>query len=149
MLLIACQAGADRYAVESHHVTEVVPRAHLQHPKGLSPRLAGVMVYRGSTMPVIDLTQITHGVPCPNRLSSRIIVLHAEVEEADSRLGLLAENVRLREMDAALKENVRRCGERTALGRLCFDEQGVFQLLNARQLFGEITTETLASEERQ
>lgn len=65
MLLIMCFAGSDRYAIRSQHVTELSSLAKLQHAKGLADRFSGLVVYRGATMFVADLTQITVGSPVP------------------------------------------------------------------------------------
>jgi chemotaxis-related protein WspB len=130
MLLIMCHAGADRYAVESRYVSEVLPQANLQRPSGLPPWLAGLLIHRGTATPVMDLTQLTNGSPCPNRLSSRILVLRTELDGMDRRFGLLAENVGLCEIDEEAEESVGRSGSPTALGSFRLDAHGVFQLLD-------------------
>lgn len=143
MLLIMCHAGVDRYAIESRHVAEVVPQVTLQRPQGLPSRLAGLMVYHGATTFIIDLTQLTRGVPCPNRLSSRIIVLRTELDTADRRFGLLAERVALCEVRETVEGGVFRLGDPTALGNLCLNAQDVYQLLDPRLLIGEDPSEAV------
>jgi chemotaxis-related protein WspB len=143
MLLIMCHAGVDRYAIESRHVAEVVPQVTLQRPKGLPSRLAGLMVYHGATMFIIDLTQLTRGVPCPNRLNSRIIVLRTELDTVDRRFGLLAERVALCEVRGAKEGGAFHLGDPTALGNLCLNAQDVFQLLDPNLLVGEAPSETV------
>jgi chemotaxis-related protein WspB len=130
MLLITCQAGAERYAVQSRHVAEVLPQANLQRLSGSPPWLAGLLVYRGSATPVMDLTQLVGGSACPNRFSSRILMLQTELDGAERRFGLLAEHVGLREVAEGPDESAHRPGEASALGSLCLDAQGVFQLLD-------------------
>jgi chemotaxis-related protein WspB len=137
MLLIMCHAGADRYAIESRHIAELLPQARLQRPGGSAFWLAGLLVYRGAVIPVMDLTQLIHGSPCPNRLSSRIIVLQAELEGKDRRFGLLAENVQLCETREEGEGSGWRLGDPTALGALCLDARGVFQLLDPALLAGK------------
>jgi chemotaxis-related protein WspB len=134
MLLITCHAGADRFAVESRHVSEVLPRANLQRPSGSPAWLAGLLIYRGTATPVMDLTQLAAGGPCPNRLSSRIIVLQTELAGVNRRFGLLAENVGLREIHEEANETACPSGGPTALGSLRLDAQGVFQLLEPSRL---------------
>jgi chemotaxis-related protein WspB len=134
MLLIRCHAGADRYAVESGHVSEVLPQVNLQRPGGSPFWLAGLLIRRGTATPVMDLTRLTCGSPCPNRLSSRIIVLQTELDGVDRRFGLLAENVGLCEIRKEAEESVCRSAGPTALGSLRLDAQGVFQLLDPRLL---------------
>lgn len=143
MLLILCQAGADRYALELRHVSEVLPRARLQCPSDLPAWLAGVLVYRGTALPVMDLTQLTQGRPCPNRLSSRILILKAAWEGRERRFGLMAENVALSDVHAERAEDSSRPGGLTALGSLRLDAQGIFQLLDVDLLLNQERRELL------
>jgi chemotaxis-related protein WspB len=137
MLLIMCHAGTDRFAIEARHVQELLPQARLQRLGGSPSWLAGLLVYRGTAMPVMDLTQLVHGRPCPNRLSTRIIVLQAELEGRDRRFGVLAENVQLCESHDEPRESRSDLGEPTSLGSLRLDSQGVFQLLDPTLLVGK------------
>jgi chemotaxis-related protein WspB len=137
MLLIMCHAGADRFAIESRHVYELLPQARLQRPGGSPSWLAGLLVYRGTALSVIDLTRLVHGNPCPNRLSTRIIVLQAELEGKERRFGLLAENVHLCEPHAESEESDSIRGEPTTLGSLCLDAHGVFQLMEPTRLMSQ------------
>ena len=108
MLLIMCHAGANRYAIDSRHVSEVLPRVNLQRLTGSPPWLAGLLIYRGTATPVMDLAQLTEGLPCPNRLSSRIVVLQTELEGISRRFGVLAEQVGLREVARCDRRSRRR-----------------------------------------
>lgn len=135
-LLITCQAGADRFAVESRHVREVLPQANLGRPSGSPPWLAGLLVYRGAATPVVDLAQLTQGCRCPNRLSSRIIMLEARWEGEDRQFGLLAEKVGLCESPEVAEPGGCRLGGPGALGSLHLDAEGVFQLLDPELLMG-------------
>jgi chemotaxis-related protein WspB len=134
MLLITCQAGANRYAIESRHVSEVLPRLNLHRLNGSPPWLAGLLIYRGTAIPVVDLTQLTEGSPCPNRLSSRIVVVRAELAGLPRRFGVLAEHIGLCEVgDAPVEVGDQPAGE-TGLGKVLLDEQGVFQLIDIARL---------------
>jgi chemotaxis-related protein WspB len=137
MLLIMCHAGANRYAIDSRHVGEVLPRANLHRLTGSPPWLAGLLIYRGAATPVVDLTQLTEGRPCPNRLSSRIIVLRTELEGLPRRLGVLAERVGLREVSEAHAEVGDETAGETCLGKVLLDEQGVFQLIDIERLVSQ------------
>jgi chemotaxis-related protein WspB len=139
MLLITCRAGANRYAIDSRHVVEVLPRAGVHRLAGSPPWFAGVLIYRGTATPVLDFTQLAEGRRCPNRLSSRIIVLQIELGGSLRRFGSMAEHVGLRE----IHDDPGQAGAPTGLGRLCLDEQGVFQLLDMRRLVSEDRQEVL------
>ena len=94
MLYIMFTIGSDRYALDSSHVVEIVPRVELwQVPKAPS-YVAGVFRYRGQLVPVLDLCWLMHGQPCPARLSTRIVLVHSPDENGLSHiLGLMVERV--------------------------------------------------------
>jgi chemotaxis-related protein WspB len=134
MLLIMCHAGSNRYAFDSRQVSEVLPRVALHPVHEAPPWLAGLLVHRGAVTPVVDLTQLTGGRPCPNRLSSRIVIVQAVLQDVPRRLGVLAEQVGLREVRGELAAS---CGETpgtVVLGELLLDGQGVFQLIDTSRL---------------
>jgi chemotaxis-related protein WspB len=137
MLLIMCHAGANRFAFESRDVLEVLPRVNLHRLPDSPPWLAGLMIFRGSPIPVIDLTQLTQSVPCPNRLSSRIAVLQMVLKQSPQRIGVLAEQMGINEFNADQKHSGAEAGGQTALGKLCLDEQGVFQIIDPTSLVRE------------
>ncbi|MFZ5831610.1 MAG: chemotaxis protein CheW [Planctomycetota bacterium] len=143
MLLITCHAGANRYAIDSRHVREVLPRVQL-HRLGSAPGwLAGVLIYRGTTSPVIDLTQLVHGAECPNRFSSRIVVLHTQLGGVDRQFGLLAEHVGVREVGTELGGAGGEPAGRSAIGEVFLDEDGVFELIDITRMVSKDREEVL------
>ena len=78
MLILTFTAGGSRYAVDVAQVVELVPRVELRlipHAPGF---LAGFLGYRGQVVPVIDLGLLLGTAPCPDRLSTRIILVKTE-----------------------------------------------------------------------
>ncbi|MHB8900002.1 MAG: chemotaxis protein CheW [Thermoguttaceae bacterium] len=134
MLLIMWNAGGNRYAIDSRHVSEVLPRVNLQPLAGSPSWLAGMLIFRGQAAPVMDLARLTGGAPCPNRFSTRILVLQLEQDATVRQFGVLAEEVNLREV----RGDDRPLGEAAAgpanFGSLALDEQGVYQLVDVRLL---------------
>jgi chemotaxis-related protein WspB len=137
MLLIMCHCGENRYAIDSRHVREVLPRANLHRPGGSPPWLAGVLVHRGETTPIMDLAQLTDGKCCPALLSNRIVILQVELRGSVRQLGILAEQVGLREVERQPAGLPGEAGEPTALGGLRLDEQGIFQHIEISRLVSE------------
>jgi chemotaxis-related protein WspB len=137
MLLVTCYAGTNRYAIDSRHVSEVLPRLDLHRLSGSPPWLAGLLTYRGAAAPVMDLTQLMEGTPCPDRLSSRIIVLQTELAGTAQRIGVLAERVGLREIDGAPTGVGDNAAGQATLGTILLDEQGVFQLIDIPRLVSQ------------
>jgi chemotaxis-related protein WspB len=100
MFVLTFQIGDDRLALDARRVKEVVPRVRLQGVAGGPAWLAGVFVYRGRVVPVLDLHRLAGAGACPPHLSSRIILVPYPPGADDSFLGLLAAQVAdLRRLD--------------------------------------------------
>ncbi len=82
MLLLTFTAGANRYAVDVARVVELVPRVALRPVPHAPAFLAGLLGYRGAVVPVVDLGVLLEAPPCPDRLSTRIILVNATPGEA-------------------------------------------------------------------
>jgi chemotaxis-related protein WspB len=101
MLALTFQIGTHRLALDVHQVREVVPRIALQRVPGSPSWLAGLFVYRGRVVPVLDLHQLLDSGQCPPLLSSRIILVPLKPtqespsppQEEELLLGLLAAQV--------------------------------------------------------
>lgn len=92
MLALTFMVGADRVAVDVRRVREVVPRVRVTPASGGPAWLAGVFVYRGRVVPVVDLFRLTGAGDCPAHLSSRVILL-PRGDRPDELVGLLATQV--------------------------------------------------------
>jgi chemotaxis-related protein WspB len=138
MLAIVFLINNARYALSCENVVEVIPRVSLQPVAQPTAGLAGVFVYRGSIMPVLDLCQLLGGYPCPVRLSSRIVVVRCEQAGEPKRLvGFLAEDVtETRLIDA----NARAGGadDATFSKRMLLDDGQILQLLDTRAMLANI-----------
>jgi chemotaxis-related protein WspB len=106
MLVLTFQIGNDRLALDVRRVREVVPRVRFERVAGSPEWLAGLFVYRGKVVPVLDLHRLLKAGECPPHLSSRIILVplglcsiaprlsaSGKIEEDDHLVGLLAAQV--------------------------------------------------------
>ena len=94
MLVLIFNIGQTRCAIDSRRVIEVVPRVALRQLPRASDYVAGLFVYRGAVVPVIDLCQLAMGRPCGHQLSTRIVLVDYPEKDGGSRaVGLLAECV--------------------------------------------------------
>lgn len=99
MLLLTFIAGSNRHAVDAARVVELVPRVALRAVPHAPEHLAGLLVYRGRVVPVIDLGALLGSGLCRDRLATRIILVEtaaADPTAPNSRrrmLGLIAEQV--------------------------------------------------------
>lgn len=94
MLLLQFQAGNDRYGLDVAEVIEVVPRVTCREIPHTCPAVAGLINYRGTPVPVVDLTALITGAPSRPFFSTRIILTDYPDREGGHRvLGLMAERV--------------------------------------------------------
>lgn len=89
MLSLVFQVGDARYALPCKQLQEVVPGVTLRPLVGTPDYVAGMFVFRGEAVPVIDLCRLIAGTPCPDKLSSRIMLARA----GTGLIGILAERV--------------------------------------------------------
>jgi chemotaxis-related protein WspB len=137
MLFLIFQLGQDRYALEASRVVEVLPLVSLkrlpQAPKGV----AGVFIYHGQPIPVIDVSELTLGKPAAERMSTRIILMnYADPGGRVYRLGLMAEHATdlLRQDPAAFASAGIRIQAAPYLGPMLGDAKGPIQWLYEEHL---------------
>ncbi len=93
MLALAFRAGELRLALPTAAVVEVSTRRALR-PLALAPSsVIGLLAFRGTLTPVVDLCRLLLGRDCAPLRSSRIIVIALPGKDGPRLLGLLAEDV--------------------------------------------------------
>lgn len=92
MMFLLFQLGKDRYALPAGEIIEVLPVVHLKKILQAPPGVAGVFNFRGTPVPVIDISEMALGLPAESRLSTRIILVAYEAYGGEKKIvGLLAE----------------------------------------------------------
>jgi chemotaxis-related protein WspB len=92
MLFLLFQLNGERYALDTASVVEVLPLLDVRAVPRAPAGVAGVIEYRGLTLPVIDLSELALGRPAARRLSTRIVIVeHADVQGERRRIGVIAE----------------------------------------------------------
>ena len=87
--------------MEAARVVEVIPLLPLRPQAGVPNYVAVLFSYHGQVTPVLNLGTLASGVPCPARLSTRIILVEHTLQDGTRKvLGLIAEAV----TDAVEKE---------------------------------------------
>ena len=140
MLFLLLQLGKDRYALEASQVVEVLPLLNFKKILRVPPGVAGAFSYRGTPVPVIDLSELTIGIPSRQRLSTRLVLVNYPLESGGRRiLGLIAEHatetVRLEPTDF-LSVGVT-VDEAPYLGPVAKDERGLIQWIEVKKLLPE------------
>ncbi len=137
MLVLMCEAGENRYALDTSCVVEVVSFVRLEPVSAAPAWLPGMFVYRGRAVHVADLTQITTGRPCPPRRNSRIIVARFDLPNMPPLLGLLAERVTSAEISTETAASNQDDADLATCGQILLDDQGMFQLIDPALLFSQ------------
>src|SRR4051812_39495585 len=147
MLALTFQVGREAVALDIRRVREVVPRVRLRPVGGAPDWLAGVFVYRGAAVPVIDLHRLAGGSECPPLLSSRIVLVPVAGAEDGRLLGLLATQVAdIRDISADVRPlPAPTAAGRPDLGPVVADGAGVLRLLDPDRLLPDAAWQRLAA----
>lgn len=135
-MLLVC-AGNYTYAINTAHVTEVVPRVVIQRIPHTPDCILGHINFSGKPIPVADLSMIVEGRPCCDSMHTRIVLLH--VAGMDSpQFGLMAEKVtEAVDLEAAdFEEPGIRSQDLPFLRGIHDDGKAVVQLLDVDKLYG-------------
>lgn len=146
MLFMQFTIDNDRYLLEAKDIVEIVPYANLKRIPKAPPYVAGLLNYRGDTVPVVDVCYLMSDKLCELKLSSRIALVNYKNDVGESAcIGLLIEHltetVRFNESDFTdsgvnLKGN-------SYLGKVIIDNNCIVQLVNIKKIIPEEAYEVL------
>ena len=91
MLLLLFQAAGRTFGIDTSKILEVTPVPELRNAPGAPAYIAGLMNFRGRTIPVLDLTRLIEGRASRNVLSTRLVLARYEPGGEGAILGLVAE----------------------------------------------------------
>jgi chemotaxis-related protein WspB len=91
VLLLLFETMDGRYAMDSVHIVEVIPLLQPKKIPGAPGYVAGIINYRGTPVPVLDLCSLEGGNPCRKYYSTRIILVRYQVENRQKLVGLMVE----------------------------------------------------------
>ncbi|MGO4174984.1 chemotaxis protein CheW [Bosea sp. TAF32] len=137
MLFLMFQLGADRYVLDTAQVETVLPLLSVKQLPAAPAGVAGAISYRGTPVPLIDLSLLALGRPAAPVLSTRIILLHYPTEQGDPRLlGLIAERAieTVARDPADFTASGVEAGTPAYLGPVAADEEGLIQWIRAEAL---------------
>ena len=146
MLVLTFQVGEERLALDVRRIQEIVPWVRLQ-PVACGPSwLAGIFIYRGQIVPVVDLHRLRGAGECPIHLSTRIILVPHLLDGQERLVGLLAAQVAdVREMQppSPAASHLGTAG-RFSLGPVHVDGKEIIHLAELDRLVPGLSEEQLA-----
>ena len=137
MLFLQFKINDNKYLLEAQGVIEVVPYANLKRIPKAPKYVAGLLNYRGDSIPVIDICFLMSDKPAELKLSSRIaLVNYKDDQQLSVCVGLLIEHltetVRYDEND--FSDSGVTLEESAYLGRVVMDENRIVQLVNINEI---------------
>jgi chemotaxis-related protein WspB len=133
-LLVVLAVAGQRHALNAASVDEVLPWLPVQPLALAPPAIVGVIDYRGTVVPVVDLCRLLAGRDTRRWLASRIAVVRIGPPERSRRVGLLAEGCTLMRPDLASAQPALHRPDAPYLGPVLQDEAGLLQTLDPERL---------------
>jgi len=138
MLALTFEVDSQKYGLDVTQILEVLPVVPLRRLPHAPDYVSGVFVYRGNTVPVIDLSRLIGKRAAQALLSTRIVLVRHPGPSGKGRaLGLLAERAtNLEETGAQVKSPGFATPEAPFLGGLSSSGsgEGMIQFVNVEQL---------------
>jgi len=137
MLFLVFELGNDRYALDVREIATVLPLVGVKQVPKAPAAMNGLFKYRGTPVPVIDLSQLTLGRPSARRLSTRLVLVHYPDRSGKTHLlGLIAERAtETARHDASefVPSGITNAGA-PYLGPVVSDARGLLQWIDVRTL---------------
>jgi chemotaxis-related protein WspB len=87
MLFLKFRIGGESYVLDATQIAEVLPLLQITRVPQAPDGVAGLINYRGRSVPVVDLSELILGEPARAHISTRLIL----VNYREHLLGLIAE----------------------------------------------------------
>jgi len=136
VLALAFRAGDADLALAARDIVEVLPRVPLRAPVLAPPAVIGLLSFRGTLTPVVDLCLLVAGRAAARQLGSRIIVASIGQGASARWVGLLAEDV-CELVDSTQLAQGLNLPEHRWLGAHLSDQPGMPQLVEPAELLPE------------
>jgi chemotaxis-related protein WspB len=144
MLFLKFRIGNGRYALDTTEIIEVLPLIRITPVPQAPAGVAGLIVYRGKFVPVIDLSELALGEAAPSHISTRLIL----VRYGEQPLGLIAERSTdvMRCDPGSFSDTGVSSGSTPYLGRATQHEGELVRLIEVRNLLASSISGVLFSQ---
>jgi len=136
MLALAFRAGTADLAIAARHIVEVLPRMPLRAPSLAPAAVIGLLPFRGTLTPVVDLCLLVAGRPAATQLGTRIIIVSIGTGAGARLIGLQAEDVS-ELIDCSVTTRGLHMPEHAWLGDHLAEQPGLPQLVEPAELLPE------------
>jgi chemotaxis-related protein WspB len=92
MLLVLFSIGDTRYGMAATRIRRIETDATLRQIPGTPRGVAGLLMTHEGSVPVVDLSLLTIGVPAPARFNTRILIIDRGARNSESFYGLRVEH---------------------------------------------------------
>jgi chemotaxis-related protein WspB len=153
MLFLLFEIGGDCYCLEASRVIEVTPMVSFRSLPHAPAYVSGLMNYRGTVTPVIDLSALLGRQPSRSFFSTRIILVDIQgAGKTRPILGLLAERVTetISRRETEFQPSGIEIEDARFMGKVAFDEKGrMIQRLELDEILPEGVRKSLYPEGRE
>ena len=149
MLYVVFRLGDERYALDVRHVAEVLPLLDVRPVPGAPRDIAGVFLYHGTPVPVIDMAEVIAGRPSERRSSTRLVIISAPETLAPGRhVALMAERATetVSRNPTDFAPPVVTSASKPALGKVAIDALGMLQQVDPAILITQTVRDGLFQE---
>jgi chemotaxis-related protein WspB len=95
MLFLLFQIANDVYALDTRQIVEVLPLVNVKRIPQAPKAVSGLFTYHGTTIPLVDLSQLVSDIESHRVMSTRIVVLrYSDPRGRERTLGLIIEKTR-------------------------------------------------------
>jgi chemotaxis-related protein WspB len=147
MLMLLLKIGEINYAIKSAQVIEIVPKIILKSIPKMPSYISGVFNYRGSPVPVVDISELILNKPANNSLSTRILLIRYNVPSSNIEhlLGIAAEGIAdtIQVEESAIKPSGLYAMQAPYLAELITSVEPMIQILDVQKLLNEKISQSL------
>ena len=147
MLVLQFKIGTDGYVMNVSRLQEILPLASLRPVPSAPPSVAGVLDFRGTPVPVIDLPMLMLNRPAARVFSTRMLIVRYRKRGDPVRrlLGVIVEQVsRTLKMDLAdFSDPGVSVDDAKYVGKVANLDNGMVQLVEPDELLTEEVHELL------
>ena len=151
MLFVQFRVNDHKYILDAKGIIEIVPYANLKQIPKAPNYVAGLLNYRGNSVPVIDVCYLMSDRPCALKLSSRIALVNHEGDNGQTIcVGLLIEHLTETVVfdEGDFSESGVTIEEGPYLGRVIINDNQIIQEVNISKLIPETALNILFQDSR-